>query len=274
MIVPTAWLLGLAFSCRAGQQLYRVWFATSRPESRSAVRAYYSPIFAVETPPRPQGNTRCGGCRLGPHHLTIRRLGYAPRTLDVIVPPSGEAVFNLTLRPVALELSEIVVRPRIPVRDDARENASKAFVGTAFSAGALRHHPLLAEPDAFEALVGGEVVMRPEAPAGLHVRGGGSDQVAFLLDGIPILSPYHPAGAFSALQYENAVTVQVLCPTSGSLALVALLALPAPRRGMQPIDGWLMLGAYALFLAQAFLPPLAQISNDRFVVEHLASVLL
>ena len=56
----------------------------------------------------------------------------------------------------------------------------------------------MAEPDVFQALGGGEVVLRPESPSGIHVRGGASDQVAYFLDGIPVFSPYHAAGSFSA----------------------------------------------------------------------------
>jgi hypothetical protein len=44
-------------------------------------------------------------------------------------------------------------------------------------------------PDAFAALHGGAVTLEQETPAGLHVRGGATDQTAYLLDGIPVLSP-------------------------------------------------------------------------------------
>ncbi|WP_207462388.1 hypothetical protein [Azospirillum sp. SYSU D00513] len=50
----------------------------------------------------------------------------------------------------------------------------------------------------------------------------------------------------------SAVTVQAL-PYLGIVALFALLTLPAPWRGLQPIDGIIMLAAYALYLAQALL---------------------
>lgn len=49
---------------------------------------------------------------------------------------------------------------------------------------------------------------------------------------------------------REAVSVLAL-PYLGILALVALLTLPAGWRGLQPIDGWIMLGAYLVFLAQA-----------------------
>lgn len=50
----------------------------------------------------------------------------------------------------------------------------------------------------------------------------------------------------------GAITVQAL-PYLGILALVALLTLPAPWRGLQPVDGWILLLAYLAYLAQALL---------------------
>ena len=51
---------------------------------------------------------------------------------------------------------------------------------------------------------------------------------------------------------REAVTVLAL-PYLAILALVAVLTLPARWRGLQPIDGWIMLGAYVIFLTQALL---------------------
>ena len=49
-----------------------------------------------------------------------------------------------------------------------------------------------------KALGGGDVVLDPESPSGVHIRGGASDQTGYLLDGVPVFSPYHAAGVFSA----------------------------------------------------------------------------
>jgi cation:H+ antiporter len=51
---------------------------------------------------------------------------------------------------------------------------------------------------------------------------------------------------------RQAVTIQAL-PYLGILALFAALTLPAPWRGLQPIDGWILLLAYLAYLAQALL---------------------
>jgi hypothetical protein len=75
---------------------------------------------------------------------------------------------------------------------------SIAFPDRSISSAAIRNHPLLAEPDVFGALGGGEVVMEPESPDGLNLHGGASDQTSYAIDGIPVFSPYHAAGLFSA----------------------------------------------------------------------------
>ena len=49
---------------------------------------------------------------------------------------------------------------------------------------------------------------------------------------------------------KGALTVQAL-PYLAILAVFALLTLPAPWRGLQPIDGWLLLIAYLAYLLQA-----------------------
>jgi cation:H+ antiporter len=50
----------------------------------------------------------------------------------------------------------------------------------------------------------------------------------------------------------QALTVQAL-PYLGIVGLAALLTVPAPWRGLQPIDGWIMLAAYLVYTAQAIL---------------------
>ena len=48
----------------------------------------------------------------------------------------------------------------------------------------------------------------------------------------------------------TAVTVQAI-PYLVIVAVVAILTVPAQWRGLQPIDGWIMLGIYFIYLAQA-----------------------
>ncbi|HSA56451.1 MAG TPA: TonB-dependent receptor [Gemmatimonadaceae bacterium] len=144
-----------------------------------------------------QGRYLLRGVPPGPQHLTIRRIGYASRTLHALVPPGGAVEINVALRRVPVRLREVEVRPRLVMRG-VEDVERSSFPARAVTMAAARNHPLLSEPDAFLALTGGGVTMAPEAPTGVHIAGGASDQTAFLLDGIPVLSPYHAAGTFSA----------------------------------------------------------------------------
>lgn len=69
--------------------------------------------------------------------------------------------------------------------------------------------------------------------------------------------PDHPGHARHRREHlmavdPSAATVQAL-PYLGIVALFALLTLPEPWRGLQPLDGWIMLGAYLVYLVQALL---------------------
>ena len=52
--------------------------------------------------------------------------------------------------------------------------------------------------------------------------------------------------------HRRAVSVQAL-PYLAIVGLVAALILPAPWRGLQPVDGYILLGAYLAYLSQALL---------------------
>ena len=62
----------------------------------------------------------------------------------------------------------------------------------------------------------------PEAPEGVHLHGGAADHTAYLLDGIPVFSPYHAAGTFSAWNPDALEQVQVQSATPSLAAPDAL----------------------------------------------------
>ncbi|MGH7586713.1 MAG: carboxypeptidase regulatory-like domain-containing protein [Gemmatimonadales bacterium] len=133
----------------------------------------------------------------GPHHISIRFIGYEERTLHALVPRSGQLEIDVSLQPRPYRLAPIVVRTPVPVRGlDVHDGT--VYPDRVATMAAVRNHPLVAEPDAFLGVAGGEVVVRPESPGGVHIRGGAADQTGYQLDGIPVLSPYHTAGVFSA----------------------------------------------------------------------------
>jgi hypothetical protein len=161
------------------------------------------------------GRYRLSAVPPGPQHLSVKRIGYAPRIIHALVPGQGDLEIDLSLNPVPLQLPTIVVRSTVAVRG-VEQGDSTPYPDRGISAAALRNHPLLAEPDGLLALSGGEIAIDPEAPSGVHVRGGASDQTAYLLDGMPVFSPYHAAGTFSAWNPDALDRLQVL---SGAPAL-------------------------------------------------------
>jgi hypothetical protein len=137
----------------------------------------------------------------GSRQMLVGRVRYEPRTFQALVPPQGTLEINVALVPEPITLQTIEVHAVVPVEglDQGSNEADRAtFPDRGLSLEAVRHHPLLAEPDVLQATSGGEVALDPESPSGLHVRGGASDQIAYQLDGIPVFSPYHAAGSFSA----------------------------------------------------------------------------
>ena len=149
----------------------------------------------------------------GPQHVVVRRIGYASRTFHALVPRFGTLEIDVALHPEPITLEAIDVGADIAIRglDDAD---STQYPDRGLSIAAVRNHPLSAEPDAFRAASGGEVVMRPESPSGMHIRGGASDQVAYLVDGIPVFSPYHSSGTFSAWNPDALAHLDVLTATA------------------------------------------------------------
>ena len=131
----------------------------------------------------------------GPQHLQARSLGYAPRMLHALVPRHGEVEINLSLTARPIRLQSILVRAPL---DLPGSQGSPDLPDRDVPMRAIENHPLLNDPDAFRGMSAGEAVLDPEAPSGLHLRGGASDQTAYVLNGVPILFAYHAAGIASA----------------------------------------------------------------------------
>lgn len=71
----------------------------------------------------------------------------------------------------------------------------------------------------------------------------------------------------------EALTVQAI-PYIIIIALAALLTVPTPWRGLQPIDGWIMLAAYLIYLAQAILRERQRGQKVRWQKEGIISAIL
>lgn len=174
----------------------------------------------------------------GPQHILVRFIGHTQRALHALVPSDGQLEINVALQPEPYLLPTVEVRPPVAVR--GLEGSDPAgYPDRSLSIAAVRNHPLLAEPDVFQALEGGEVVISPESPNGVHVRGGASDQTGYLLDGIPVFNPFHAAGVFSAWNPDALATVSLFSsalpapPSTLSGSISAETRSPGVRSGAQ-----------------------------------------
>src|SRR5918994_1722427 len=106
----------------------------------------------------------------GPQHLTVRRIGYAPRTLHAFAPGDGDLQIDISLEPIPLRLASLVVRTTAAMRGlDAADTTG--YPDRSVTLAAMRNDPFLPEADGLLALQGGEVTSEPESPSGMHVRG-------------------------------------------------------------------------------------------------------
>src|SRR5688572_5773014 len=184
----------------------------------------------------------------GPQHLNVSSLGYFDRSVHALLPRVGTLELNVTLigRPLPLPRVEVRIPPAVRGADDAGLQGFERSVSMA----TLRTHPNTAEPDALLALSGGHVLVRPESPSGIHVRGGASDQLVYLLDGIPIFSPYHTAGLFSAWNPDAIAQVQ-LSSMAPSVARPEALSGFVNARVRDPGSRSSMIGALSTTQARA-----------------------
>src|SRR5262249_6763099 len=111
------------------------------------------------------GRYRLDQIPAGPQHLSIKLLGFEPRTLHALVPREGVLEINVTLTPRRLPLQAIEVRAPLDMR--GAEHGKTRFPDREASTAAIMNHPLLAEPDALHVLGGGEVVLNSETPGGV-----------------------------------------------------------------------------------------------------------
>ena len=126
----------------------------------------------------------------GPQHVSVRLLGFHTRSLHVLVPAEGTLRVDLIIRMQPIEVEAVVARSRVPIRG-VEDGGPDLDPTRRLSGAAIRNDPFTPEPDVLQALVGGSVQETPESGGGLHVRGGDGDELGYLLDGIPVFSPYH-----------------------------------------------------------------------------------
>lgn len=144
--------------------------------------------------------------------LVVRFIGHAPCSLHVQLSPGETISLDVALEADPIPLDPVrVERDRVSPRGPEIGEPTRPFQ-RGISVRELANDPRLAEPDAFLGLQTGGVSLNPESPQGVHVLGGASNETAYVLDGIPILNPYHVSGLFSSWNPDALEHLQI--PTS------------------------------------------------------------
>jgi hypothetical protein len=178
----------------------------SLPALHRSVTSSEDGHYEIEAPP-------------GAQRVTVSRMGYAPTEFEALVPDAGELEIHIAMRCEPIRFPAIQVRATLPLRGMAPATGQADRTVTRDE---LNHDPLLVEPDFLRAMSGGDVVINPENPSGLHVRGGASDQVSYVVDGIPVFNPYHSSGTFSAWNPDALSQVDLLASAATPAAPDAL----------------------------------------------------
>ena len=138
----------------------------------------------------------------GDYTLSVAHIGYAIHRQGVDLAPGDDLQVAIQLTEEAVVLGGVQVegeRSRRRTRFERSAGATVQELGLA----ELQAIPGIAEPDplkAIEVLPG--VTRMSDFGAAFNVRGGSADQNLFLLDGVPIFSPFHTMGLFSVFNAD------------------------------------------------------------------------
>jgi hypothetical protein len=148
------------------------------------------------------GFFRVSGLPPGRYRVDASRLGHAPVTARVDVAAGARVELDLVLARAAVQVAGVEVAAE---RSRARVRFEEVAGRTVHELGIedLRRIPGVAEADllrAIEVLPG--VVSTSDFSSAFHVRGGSADQNLILLDGVPIISPFHLGGFFSVFNAD------------------------------------------------------------------------
>ncbi len=138
--------------------------------------------------------------------VVARRLGYADLDTLVAVPKAGGVVV-LALERSAVELPPLTVeaeRRMTSIKLHRRLFDREVAVGAVgMTQAEIKAVPPLVATDVLRSLQALPGVANVNDYSGeLFVRGGGSDQVAVLIDGAPVFAPYHMFGLFGAFNAD------------------------------------------------------------------------
>ena len=138
----------------------------------------------------------------GDYVLTVGRIGYSGHDEAVTVAPGGVAEVGVALAERAVPVEGIQV-DGLSNRDRMRFSESAAGPPMEMDRARFRSTPGVAESDPIrtvDALPG--VTRVSEIGGSFNVRGGSADQNLVLLDGVPILNPFHMLGILSVFNAD------------------------------------------------------------------------
>src|SRR5512146_1098275 len=170
----------------------------------------------------------------GRHIIRATHLDHAPFEVEVLVPPGGDLLvdMSLALRPVVLPA--VTAWARQGARLDT--TAATAPDLSAASMRLMEASPGVAELGLAQAAKGIPGGGDPSNPADvLYVRGGAADLKLVLLDGAPVYAPFHVGGLLAPFEPEvlgSATLYLGGAPAryDGGLSYVMDLRTRAPRR--------------------------------------------
>ncbi len=182
-----------------------------------------------------QGRARIGGLRPGETRLRVEGYGYRAAELTVRIRNGESTPLLLSLHPEALPLDGIVARSGLPG-------------GVTLEAGSIAGSGARTLGELLEGVPG--VVVRRRGPGGeeeVSLRGGSSDQVLLLVDGVPVADPLTGGVDLSRIPLAGVVRVEVLPGAHGarfgSGALSGVILVTTGRSTRPTVEGDLHTGS-------------------------------
>ncbi|MXX54296.1 MAG: TonB-dependent receptor plug domain-containing protein [Gemmatimonadetes bacterium] len=138
----------------------------------------------------------------GDYELSVDRIGYGVHQETIAVAPGDDLQVAIQLAEEAVELAGVQVEGERSRQRTRFERSAGATVRE-LSRTELKAIPGIAEADPIKSVdVLPGVTRMSDFGAAFNVRGGSADQNLILLDGIPIFSPFHTLGLFSAFNAD------------------------------------------------------------------------
>ncbi len=137
----------------------------------------------------------------GRHIVRATHFDHAPFEVEVLVPPGGDMVVDLSLALRPLTLPPVLARAR--EHDGLDTMVASAPELAAASMRLLDASPGVAELGLAQAARGVPGGSQPSDPSDvLYVRGGAADLKLVLLDGAPVYAPFHVGGLLTPFESE------------------------------------------------------------------------